>query len=750
LGASGYRRGEQTNAESELNTTHLHETIMERGQGMTSRWAVILIAAAVFAAAIFAEDAKRPATENAKRPITENDLYAFQWAGSPQISPDGSKIVYTLVKVTAKHDNYETALWVTPATGGPARQLTSGPHDSSAQWSPDGKLLAFLRATEKDGKPEPPQIYLLSMEGGEARAITDIPKGAGDPVWAPNGRSLAFSSATLAKDFEKKKDDAAPESDVRVITRAQYRENGEGYIDPDRRDHIWIVDVPQVSASPQKARQVTTGEFDESEITWSRDGSKLYFTSDRVKESYYAPPQNAIYEVNAAGGEIRKVAAIDGPMGGLALSPDGRRLAFVGALNRGEGVIQRSYSQPDLFVTTIEAGSTPKNLTANYDFDIAGSVGGDQGPPRGGGESKPFWSADGRNIFVRASEEGRANLKRIDSETGKVEAVTKGDQAVISYSATQDGSKMAMLVSTTTNVGDVFLVNSRSGEMEPVTHVNAELFAKLHLTEPEMIWYKSFDGRRIQAWVQKPPDFEAGKKYPLILDIHGGPHSAYGYIFDHEFQWMAAKGYVVLYPNPRGSTSYGQEFGNIIQYAYPGDDFKDLMAGVDELIARGWVDPEKLGVTGGSGGGVLTNWVIGHTDRFKAAVSQRSIADWAGFWYTADFSQFTPMWFRGAPWEQEADFKARSPITYIQNVHTPLMLIEGESDFRTPPSDGGEQMFRALKYLKRTAVMVRFPGESHELSRSGKPVHRVERLENIVAWFDKYLMGQDIHTYDVK
>ena len=188
--------------------------------------------------------------------------------------------------------------------------------------------------------------------------------------------------------------------------------------------------------------------------------------------------------------------------------------------------------------------------------------------------------------------------------------------------------KWRCLISTPTNVGDVFVVNSGSGEMEPVTHVNAELFAKLNLTEPEMIWYKSFDGRRIQAWVQRPPDFQAGKKYPLILDIHGGPHSAYGYVFDHEFQWMAAKGYVVLYPNPRGSTSYGQEFGNIIQYAYPGDDFKDLMAGVDELIARGWVDPEKLGVTGGSGGGVLTNWVIGHTDRFKAAVSQRSIADW--------------------------------------------------------------------------------------------------------------------------
>ncbi len=714
---------------------------------MKSRSTRILIPASLFAAVILAADAKRP--------ITENDLYAFQWAASPQISPDGSKIVYTLVKVAAKHDNYETALWMTPAAGGPARQLTSGPHDSAACWSPDGKSLAFLRATEKDGKPEPPQIYLLSMEGGEARPLTEIPKGAGELVWSPDGRALAFSSPTLAKDFEKKNDDAAPESDVRVITRAEYRENGEGYIDADRPGHIWIVDVPRVSGSPQKARQVTTGEFGEGDITWSRDVSKIYFTSDRVKESYYAPPKNAVYEVSAAGGEIRKVAAIDGPISGLALSPDGRRLAFVGEINHGElkpgeGVIQRSYSQPDLFVIPTEPGSEPKNLTANYDFDIAGGVGGDQAPPRGGGESKPFWSADGRHIFVQAAEEGRVNLKRIDSESGKVEAVTKGDHAIISYSATPDGSRMAMLLSTPTNVGDVFVVNTGSGEMEPVTHVNAELFAKLNLTAPEMIWYKSFDGRRIQAWVQKPPDFQAGKKYPLILDIHGGPHSAYGYVFDHEFQWMAAKGYVVLYPNPRGSTSYGQEFGNIIQYAYPGDDFKDLMAGVDELIARGWVDPEKLGVTGGSGGGVLTNWVIGHTDRFKAAVSQRSIADWTGFWYTADFSEFTPMWFRGAPWEQEADFKARSPITYIQNVHTPLMLIEGEADFRTPPADGGEQMFRALKYLKRTAVMVRFPGETHELSRSGKPVHRIERLENIVAWFDKYLMGQDIHTYDVK
>ncbi|MGA3039608.1 MAG: S9 family peptidase [Bryobacteraceae bacterium] len=692
----------------------------------------------------------------APRPIAATDLYAFRWIASPQISPDGAKIVYTLVTVNSKHDNYETSLWILPASGGAARSLTSGPHDSSPRWSPDGRTLAFLRAPDqkdKDAKPMPPQIYLLSMEGGEARPLTDLPKGASGLAWAPGGQRIAFLSTTLPKDFDKKKDgkDEA-ESDVRVIAKAAYRMNGEGYIDPDRPTHIWTVPVPplqHVPAETEKATQVTTGEFSESDIVWSRDGAKIYFTSNRVREPYYEPPHDEIYAVDAAGGDAAKIAGIDGGIHGISLSPDGNHIAFVAAINHGDGLPQRSYSQPDLFVTSLEPGAAPRNLTTTYDFDIGGGVGGDQAPPRGAGPSKPYWSADGRSIFVDSAEEGRANLKRIDAETGKVEPLTSGDRDVVSYSATPDASKAALLISTPTNIGDVYVLETASGRLDRLTHVNDELFTQFNLTEPEMIWYKSFDGRRIQAWVQRPPDFTPGKKYPLILDIHGGPHSAYGYTFDHEFQWMAAKGYVVLYPNPRGSTSYGQEFGNLIQYAYPGDDFKDLMAGVDELIARGWVDPEKLGVTGGSGGGVLTNWTIGHTTRFKAAVSQRSIADWRDFWYTADFTLFTPFWFRGAPWEQEADFKARSPITYVEKITTPLMLIEGESDFRTPPGAGGEQMFRALKYLHKTVVMVRFPGETHELSRSGKPVHRVERLQHIVAWFDKYLDGQEIHTYDI-
>jgi len=685
-----------------------------------------------------------------KRLITATDLYSFQWIADPEIAPDGSQIVYTRVTVTPKHDGYETALWIIPSGGGAARQLTAGPHDASARWSPDGKLLAFVRSVEATGKPTESQIYLLSMEGGEARPLTEMPKGPGAPVWSPDGKTIAFTSTAKPEDFEKKKDKDEEKSDVRVITKAAYRSNGSGYNEPGRPSHIWTVAVPASPGAAEKARQVTNGEFSESDIVWSKDGAKIYFTSERVAEPYYQPPANDLYMVAAQGGDITKVASIDGPIHAIALSPEGGHMAFIGSINHGDNVVQRSYSQPDLFVTSLEPGATPRNLTTKYDFDIGGGVGGDQAPPRGSGGSRPYWSKDGRFIFVLSAEEGSANLKRIDAETGQVEPLTQGKQDVFAYSATPDGSKAAVLISTPENIGDLFMVDGASGKTRQLMHMNRELFSQLNLTAPQTIWYNSFDGKRIQAWVQRPPDFVEGKKYPLILDIHGGPHAAYGYTFDHEFQWMAAKGYIVLYPNPRGSTSYGQDFGNIIQYVYPGDDFKDLMAGVDDLIKRGWVDPEKMGVTGGSGGGVLTNWAIGHTNRFKAAVSQRSIADWRDFWYTADFTQFTPSWFRGAPWESEADYKERSPITYIDKMNTPLMLIEGEADYRTPPGAGGEQMFRALKYRKIPVVMVRFPGESHELSRSGKPVHRVERLEHIVAWFDKYLEGQDIHTYDVQ
>ena len=679
------------------------------------------------------------------RPIAETDLYSFRWVADPRISPDGALVAYTLVRVNAKHDGYDTSLWVVSTAGGTPRPLTQGPRDSAPRWSPDGKRLAFLRSAGGE-KPAPAQLWLLPWEGGEARQLTEMPKGAGAAVWSPDGRQLAFNSATWAKDFDKKKDEE--ESDVRVITRAVYRANGEGYSEPGRPSHIWVVDASSLPAEPRKAKSVTTGDFSAQDPVWSRDGTRLYFLSDRTLEPYYEAPKPVIYAVAAMGGEAVRIAGIDGPAHALSLSPDGTRLAFVGSVARGPNGVERSYSQPDLFVTSVEPGSTPKLLTSGYDFDIGGGIGGDQGAPRAGGASTPYWSADGRSIVVVSSDLGRANLHRVDAASGKVEPLSTGDQSISSYTATPDGGHVVALISTPTMIGDLYALEGSA--QRRLTDVNSELFSTLRLSAPQMIWYESFDGKRIQAWVQCPPDFKPGTKYPLILNIHGGPHAAYGYVFDHEFQWMAAKGYVVLYPNPRGSTGYGQDFGNVIQYAYPGDDYKDLMAGVDELIRRGWVDAARMGVTGGSGGGVLTNWVVGHTDRFTAAVSQRSIADWRDFWYTADFALFTPTWFRGAPWREEADFKQRSPISYVENIRTPLMLIEGESDLRTPPAAGGEQMFRALKYLRRPVAMVRFPGESHELSRSGKPTHRVERLRHIVAWMDQYVLGKETHTYDVR
>jgi dipeptidyl aminopeptidase/acylaminoacyl peptidase len=677
------------------------------------------------------------------------------------------------VTVSQKRDSYETSLWIAPLNGHEApRRLTSGIQDRSPAWSPDGETLAFLRAVKDSGESEP-QIYLLRMDGGEAQRLTNLKKGAGSPVWSPDGKTIAFSSSAPSSEGTSKPKRDEPdrvrpdsevdtpaalerrdsgkgkeeESDVRVITRAFFRLNGAGYLDSTSRDHIWAVSVPGSETKPL-VRQLTSGEFDENRPAWSPDGSRIYFISNRVREPYYSPPDADIFAIPAGGGEIKRVASIDGVIEDYALSHNGKRITFTGSLT---GPPIRSYDQSDLFVQDVETGAAPRNLTAGYDFDIDEGIASDQHAPRGRLNTSPVWLNGDSAIAVRAAEHGRSNLKRV-SLSGRVTPLVTGDHEVVAYSADRKGEKFALVLSTPTEVGDIFVTSqaNRPAKLTQVTHTNGELFRELKVSAPEELWYKSFDGTRIQAWIQKPPDFSPGKRYPMILEIHGGPHSAYGYTFVHEFQWLAAQGYVVLYTNPRGSTSYGQKFGNIIQYHYPGDDYRDLMVGVDTLIRRGYIDPKRLGVTGGSGGGLLTNWVITQTDRFEAAVSQRSIADWASFWYTADFTQFTPFWFRKAPWQDPEEFRVRSPITYVDRIKTPLMLVDGESDLRTPPESGGEVMFRALKYLKKPVVMVRFPGETHELSRSGKPRHRVERLRHILNWFEKYLMDKNVPGYAVR
>ena len=711
-----------------------------------------------------------------KRNITEKDLFSFVWIGDTQLSPDGSRAVFVQTTVNAKRDGYDTALYLldTMQPMAAPRRLTNGPHDGQPRWSPDGTQIAFTRAVEKDGKPQPAQIYLLSLSGGEPVQVSALEKGVGSPQWAPNGSCIAALSETPIvpepkKDAAEKKEGAKAaeehKSDVRIITKAVYRMNGAGFLDTKDVSQLYLFYTAKVGAKPVTPWQVTAGRFAVSDFVWSPSSNDIYYTSAHMDEPYYDLPHNEIYVLDPPADAATKgekdappmstlVAKLEFGASGLTISPDGKKLAFHG--DAQPLTKPRSHQQPDMFVLDLDAKGAPKNLTANYDYEVGSGVGGDNTAPRGGGRSGPVWMTDGKSIIDVVGKQGSALLVSIDASTGSVKELTAEKQAVVGFAVKPDGTKMLALVSTPIAVGDLFSVAADGSKAQTqLTDVNKELFSKLNLTMPEDMQVmptanaKDIPGSKIESFVQLPPDFDKTKKYPLILNIHGGPHSAYGWVFDHEMQWMAAKGYVVVYPNPRGSTTYGQVFANIIQHNYPGDDFHDLMDCVDAVVKEGYVDPAKMGVTGGSGGGLLTDWVVTHTDRFKAAAAQRDITDWSNWWYTADFTLFQPTWFEGAPFDKVDEFKKYSPITYVTNIKTPMMFILGDADYRTPPTGGGEDFFRALKYRHIDTVMVRFPGESHELSRSGQPWHRVERLENIVSWFDKYLMGMPEPQYDI-
>jgi dipeptidyl aminopeptidase/acylaminoacyl peptidase len=727
-----------------------------------------------------------PPPGTTKRAITEKDLFNFVWIGDPQVSPDGSRAVFTRVVTDDKHNGYETSIWIVATYGNEAPvRLTNGKHDAHPRWSPDSKFIAFVRSGEKDdsGKPRPAQIAILSLAGGEARLITDLPKGASGPVWSPDSKRIAFSSTTTPEDIDKEQQkkneakgsgantaasagtsnkefaaagsatDSDHESDIHIITRAVYRDNDEGYLDFKRHDHIWVIDVPTTSDEPAKPQQLTSGDYDEGGIVWTHDGSRIYFLTSHIDEPYYQTGSTDIYSIASLSastrGTLEKLSTVPMDIGDFTLSPDGRRAAFHGSVSQPI----RSYTQPDLWVMDLTSNAQPSNLTASYDFDMGDAVFGDNAAPRGGAGGTLYWSPDGSSIFDIVAKQGRTPLVRVDAQSGAVTEITHGEQAVLGFSVTPDAHAAVVLVSTPVMIGDLFSVQLDkypASVQTRMTDANKTLWYQLNLTAPEEFNYKSFDGLPIQGWIQKPPDFDPNKKYPLILNIHGGPHAAYGWVFDHEFQWMAAKGYIVLYVNPRGSTSYGQDFANIIQYHYPGDDYRDLMVGVDEILKRGYVDPKKLGVTGGSGGGVLTDWTVTQTDRFAAAVSQRDISNWASWWYTADFTLFQPRWFKAPPFQDPKDYANRSAITFVEKIHTPMMFILGQADYRTPQDSGGEQLFRALKFLKRPTAMVVFPRETHELSRSGEPWHRIERLDNIVGWFDKWLMDVPHPEYEVR
>jgi dipeptidyl aminopeptidase/acylaminoacyl peptidase len=683
-----------------------------------------------------------------RRAITDLDLLDFVWLADPQLSPDGRSVAVVRVTVDREHDTYASAIWEISTDGSfQPRALTAGPRDTSPRWSPNGTMLAFIRAPEDHGgQTDPPQVFALDRSGGDSRPLTRQPEGVAGFAWSPDSATLAVVSSVVPAPAPADPGRGKP-SDVRIITRATFRADGAGYRDGARHTRIYLVAV-RGGREPGAGRQLDGTRISELEPTYSVDGRTLFFRGRDVEEADFTPAKTLLYAVDAGGGTPRIVATIDGDATELSPSPDGRLIAFHGTAN---ATPVQSYTQSDLFVVDVSTGAV-RNLTRGDDTDIGGGLAGDQRAPRGGAPSRPAWTSDSAAVLTISAARGRANIIRVRVSDGAETTITKGDQEVQAFSASADARGLVALIATPTNVGALFVVDASAGSPGPqrITSVNDALFRTLDLPAPQSLVVRSFDGTSVDGWYVTPPGFDSTKKYPLILQIHGGPHAAYGYTFTHEFLAQAARGYVVAYVNPRGSTTYGQDFGNVIQFRYPGDDYKDLMAAVDAMVAKGFIDAGRLGVTGGSGGGLLTNWVIGHTDRFKAAVSQRSIADWEAWWYAADFTLFLPSWFHKAPWQDRADFMARSPITYADRIKTPLMLVDGDADYRTPPVAGGEAMFRALKLSHVPVVMIRVPNEGHELSRSGHPWHRIDRLRHIANWFDKWLQDRAHPEYDLR
>lgn len=676
------------------------------------------------------------------RALTERDLLSLTWIADPRISPDGERVVYIRVTVDEAEDRYVTQLWIAKVGGAP-RALTAGPLDSAPRWSPDGRSIAFVRAAAPG---QPGQIWVLPMEGGEPVRVTKLVRGAAAPEWSPDGRRLVFQSATHpgldTDEAEAKKPKNEP---ARVVTRPIYRENNGGYIDYERRDHLWIVEVPGGTPRP-----LTAGPFSEDQARFSRDGRHVLFVSDRRPEPWFGDEHSAIHAVPAdleAPATGDRVALVFDPGGAVAAFAEGEdgRLAVIAPRNAES---PRSYNQPDL---RIAAGPWPmreeRAINPGGRYAVGEEVNSDQHPPRGGGAVPLAWL--GREAVVaRVAREGAARLARFDLAAGTVTELTPpGD--LVSGTATPDGRRWALVIGSPLTPGDLHAFDVPAATLTRLEAPNAAALSAVSLGTVEEFGFDSFDGRPIQGWLVKPPGFDPARRYPLVLEIHGGPHTAYGLGFFHEFHVLANAGYVVLYTNPRGSTSYGQEFANVIQYRFPGDDAKDLIAGVEAAVRTGFVDPRRIGVTGGSGGGLLTNWLVAHwPDTFAAAVTQRCVSAWSGMYDSCDFTMYSPFWFRRAPHEDPREWAERSPMTFVDRIRTPLMIVHSEDDWRTPIAQG-EALFRALVHLRRTTVMVRFPGENHELSRSGAPSRRVQNQEHIRAWFDRWLLGRPAPQYGV-
>ncbi|MFQ5640173.1 MAG: prolyl oligopeptidase family serine peptidase [bacterium] len=651
--------------------------------------------------------------ENRFQPI---DVFQLEYASDPQISPDGQKIVYVRSFMDIMKDRRRSNLWIVDYNGRDHRPLTTGNgNDGSPRWSPDGSKLLY--ASRTDGSS---QLYLRWMDTGQTAKLTNLTRSPRGISWSPDGKWIAFSMLVpkSAKPFAKippKPKGAEWAKPAKMITKLRYRADGAGYLE-DGYTHIFVL-----SAEGGTPRQLTRGDFNHGgTLSWTPDSQSILFSANRHEEWEYDPVNSEIYQVSLSDGAIQALTDRAGPDGSPVVSPDGKKIAYLGFDDKLQG-----YQITRLYVMNRD-GSDSQLITGDFDRDVG----------------RLFWSGDGKGLFFQYDDQGNGKIGVV-SLNGKVQTLT-GDVGGLSLGRPYSGGsfsvasngRFAFTHSRPDHPADL-AVGRKGANVHRLTHLNDDLFGHKKLGEVEEMWYESsYDGRKIQGWIAKPPDFNPDKKYPLILEIHGGPFANYGDRFSSEVQLYAAAGYVVLYTNPRGSTSYGHEFGNLIHHNYPGQDFDDLMSGVDAVIAKGYIDEKNLFVTGGSGGGVLTSWIVGHTERFRAAVVAKPVINWYSFVLTSDaYNFFYKYWFPGFPWDHLEHYMKRSPLSYVGQVTTPTMLLTGEVDYRTPISES-EQFYQALKLRKVDAALVRIPGASHGIA--ARPSNLIAKVMHILQWFEKH------------
>jgi dipeptidyl aminopeptidase/acylaminoacyl peptidase len=653
-----------------------------------------------------------PASQAESRIFEPMDLFALQWVDAPQISPDGKRIVYQRMGYDVMKDVHQSSLWMIDADGSHHRPLADA--GRGAAWSPDGKRLAYV--SKSDGST---QIQMHWMDTGQDASITELTESPGNLSWSPDGRWLAFTMRVPAEEAPLAAMPKAPKgaswaAPVKVIDRVIYRFDGGGYVDPGYT-HVFVV-----ASDGGAARQITEGKHNfNSQPVWTANGKALIVSANLNDDWEYQPLDSDLYRVGLEDGAMTRLTDRKGPDQSPSLSPDGKHLAWLGFDDK-----RHPYQASRLYVGDANAGN-PRSLTDGFDYSIGAIA----------------WDGD-RGVWLQFDDHGRGRIGWIALSGGKVERVaddlggTEIGRPYTSGDFSAAAGRVAYTSGTTESPADLAVV-ARSGKPRKLTHLTANLLDHMQLGKTTEISVKSSaGGREIQAWVVTPPGFDPAKKYPLLLEIHGGPFAAYGPWFSPEIQLYAAKGYVVVYANPRGSTSYGSEFANLIENAYPGQDYDDLMSVVDATIARGSIDTDNLFVTGGSGGGCLTAWIVGHTGRFRAAVSAKPVINWQSFVLTSDFyPYFTQYWFTGLPWENAENYIERSPIHYVGNVTTPTMMLVGDDDHRTPASEA-EQFYQALKLRKIDTAMVRIPGASHEIN--ARPSNLIAKVLNITAWFEKH------------